>query len=220
MRKTMKKKTYIIHLLWAIILLPIIAACSKDEGGEDAMHVDHFTILVKFESPTGTNILDSLNLVLYKDSLLYNDNTDIIDLDWNNKGNNLENNIWKKPSLHWVNITDDWGSENPNFSFKNVGTVLYIQLCDRRVSRSNFHECDDIYDINIRSKAIFGNDNPHTIRYHVHINGHACGYYATKCEVDGKDYPFEGPYLTIHPEYGIQIVELLVKFKVNPKQQE
>ena len=209
-------KKNIINLLLAIMVLPIISACSKDEGGGDAMHVDTFELYVKFETPTGANLIDSSKLIQFNNSQSVNNNTDIIDLDWNNKENNLENNSWKKPSLYWLKTTDDFGSFNPNFSFKNVGTVLRIQLCDIRVSRSNFHECDDIYDINIRSKAIFGNDNPHTIRYYVHIKGKACGYYATKCEVDGKDYPLEGPYSNLHPEWGIQITELLVKIKVNP----
>ena len=54
----MKRVNIIIKLLLAIMLLPTIAACDKDNNGSDAMHVDVFDVLVRFESPIGTNILD------------------------------------------------------------------------------------------------------------------------------------------------------------------
>ena len=63
MNYNMKKKiNSITKLLLAILLLPTIAACSNDNGGDDATVISPFQIIVKFESPIGTNILDSLNI--------------------------------------------------------------------------------------------------------------------------------------------------------------
>lgn len=217
----MKNQKYIIKLLLAIMVLPIIAACEKDEVGEDAMDIRIFSFWVKFESQTGANILDSLDLYKYTSLIAPNTKNhtdDILDFSWTTQNNDLEkNNSWQTPTLYWIS-TKNWDIGYPYFSFKDVGTVLAIQVCDIRISRKYFPERDEVYYFYMKSKAIFGDEDTHKITYYVHINGHACGYYVTKCEVDGKDYPLEGPYITIHPEWGIQLEGLFVKFKVNSQQ--
>lgn len=217
----MKTPQNIIKLLLAIMVLPIIAACEKDEVGEDAMLIRNFFFYVKFESSTGANILDSLDLYKYTSPIAPNTKNhtdDILDFSWTTQNNDLEkNNSWKTPTLYWIS-TQNWDLESPNFSVKDVGTVLAVQVCDIRISRKYFPECDEVYYFYIKSKAIFGNEDSHKITYYIHINGYARGYYVTKCEVDGKDYPLEGPFTTIHPEWGIQLEWLFVKFKVNPQQ--
>ena len=58
----MKKFHLFFNLLLAIMLLPTIAACDKDNGGNDAIAIAPFDFMIKFESPMGTNILDSLQI--------------------------------------------------------------------------------------------------------------------------------------------------------------
>ena len=208
----MKRINIIIKLLLAIMLLPTIVACDKENNGNDAMHVDSFTILVKFESPIGTNMLDSLNI---QPTMGESYHLEGLNLNWKNKENNL-NQHWSKPSLAWFKTEEWFGSNNPNFSFKGLGTVLKIGLCDINISDSDFPKADEEYTITLNSKKIFGNDSTHTIKYYVHINGGGSGYDTKKCEVDGKDYPIIGPYTTLHPECGTTLDEVLVVFKVNP----
>ncbi len=212
----MKKVNIIItKLLLAIMLLPTIVSCDEDNGGSDAMHIDSFVVLVKFESPIGTNILDSLNVQPTQDSTT--NNLDGLNVTWKNKNNNLRDpNWWGKPVLSWQHFTDSTYSHNPNFSYKGLGTVLYMCLTDRNVSDSDYPKADEEYTITLKSKKIFGNDSPHTIKYYVHINGGGCGYYTKKCEVDGQNYPIIGPYTTLHPEGERNLTDVLVVFKVNP----
>lgn len=198
----------------AIMLLPTIAACDKDNNGSDAMHVDVFDVLVRFESPIGTNILDSLGVQHMKDRIS-DYKLDDLTINWKNKENNL-NQHWSKPRLAWLKTEDWFGSNNPNFSFKGIGTVLDMGLTDINISDSDYPKADEVYTITLKSKKIFGNDTPHTIKYYVHINGGGCGYDAKKCEVDGKDYPIIGPFSNLHPEWGMQLAKVLVVFKVNP----
>lgn len=196
------------------MLLPTIAACDKDNNGSDAMHVDVFDVLVRFESPIGTNILDSLGVQHMKDRIS-DYKLDDLTINWKNKENNL-NQHWSKPRLAWLKTEDWFGSNNPNFSFKGIGTVLDMGLTDINISDSDYPKADEVYTITLKSKKIFGNDTPHTIKYYVHINGGGCGYDAKKCEVDGKDYPIIGPFSNLHPEWGMQLAKVLVVFKVNP----
>lgn len=211
------KVNIIIRLLLAIILLPTIAACDKDNNGSDAMHVDGFDILVRFESPIGTNILDSLNVQPTKE-VTYNKLDDLY-VNWKNKNDNFSSSSWYEPRLYWRHFPDSAYSHNPNFSYKGMGTILEMRLIDRNVSDSDYPKADEVYSITLKSKKIFGNDSPHTIKYYVHINGGGCGYVAKKCEVDGKDYPIIGPFSNLHPEWGMQLEKVLVVFKVNPSLQ-
>lgn len=192
----MKRVNIIIRLLLAIILLPTIAACDKDNNGSDAMHVDVFDVLVRFESPIGTNILDSLN-VQPTEVATYNKLDDLY-VNWKNKNDNFSSSSWYEPRLYWRHFPDSAYSHNPNFSYKGMGTILEMGLIDRNVSDSDYPKADEVYSITLKSKKIFGNDSPHTIKYYVHINGGGCGYDAKKCEVDGKDYPIIGPYSNLH----------------------
>ena len=210
----MKRINIIIKQLLVIMLLLTIASCDKDNNGSDAMHVDNFEIIVKFESPIGTNILDSLG-VQHMNNSIRGYNLGDLNINWKNKENNL-NYHWSEPYLAWVKTEDWFDSKNPNFSFKGIGTVLYMSLTDFNVSDSDYPKADEEYTITLTNKKIFGNDSPHTIKYYVHINGGGCGYDTKKCEVDGKDYPIIGPYTTLHPECGTTLDEVLVVFKVNP----
>ncbi len=209
----MKKSNIILKLLLATMLLPTIASCDKENNGSDAVNVDGFEILVRFESPIGTNILDSLGVQHMNNSISDYKLDDLV-VNWRNKENNL-NYHWSKPELAWFK-TEDWaGSSNPNFSFKGIGTVLDMTLTDINISDRDSPKADEEYTITLKSKKIFGNDDPHTIKYYVHINGGGCGYAAKKCEVDGKTYPIIGPFSNLHPQWGMQLTKVLVVFKVN-----
>jgi len=210
----MKRINIIIKLLLAIMLLPTIVSCDKDNNGSDAMHVDSFNIIVRFESPIGTNILDSLG-VQPMNNCIKDYKLDDLTINWKNKENNL-NHHWSMPSLAWSKTEDWFASKNPNFSFKGIGTILDMGLTDINVSDSDYPKADEEYTITLKSNKIFGNDSTHTIKYYIHINGGGSGYDAKKCEVDGQNYPIIGPFTNIHPEWGTQLYEVLVVFKVNP----
>lgn len=211
----MKNKNLIFNLLLAIMLLTTITACDKDDNGGDARNIQSFQFMIKFESPIGTNVLDSLGIQHMNNSIV-GYNLGDLSVNWKNKENNL-NPKWSIPDLWWCKTTEEYGSLNPNFSYKGVGTVLCLMLTDINVSERGYPEPEEEYTITLKSKKIFGNDSPHTIKYYVHIGG--CLYNAKKCEVDGKDYPIIGPNTNNYLQGQMHLENVLVVFKVNPSQQ-
>lgn len=184
----MKKVNIIKKLLLAIMLLPTIAACDKDNGGNDAIAICPFNFMIKFESPMGTNILDSLQIQpTYEKE---GDQLDDLTFKWTNKNNDL-NPHWSTPYLGWFKTTEDWGAFNPYFSFKGVGTVLGVKITDISIystSNNKYPKRDEEYTITLNSPQIFGNENPHTIKFYIHIKSKAV-YDTYKCEVDGVEQP-------------------------------
>lgn len=200
-------------LLLAIALLPIITAC--DNENVESMVIASFNIYVKFESPSGTNVLDSLNVKPTMPSDYRRYRLDDLTFDWKNKEDNLREN-WKAPGLGWYNA-EMQESSNPNFTFNGVGMVLRAYFTDISIwsnDNDKYPARDEEYTIFIKSKKIFGNETPHTIKYYVHIRGKA-QFYAYKCEVDGKDYPFMGLYTMVYPEHEQPIYDLFVVIKTN-----
>ncbi len=185
----MKKINIIFKLLLAIMLLPIIAACDNDNGEKDAMFIGPFEFMVKFESPLGTNILDSLQVPHMRNSVRSN-HLDDLTLEWSNKNNNL-NQPWRIPYLAWAHTTEEWASFNPYFSFKGVGSILNVGLTDLSIwdtPNNKYPKRDEEYTISLTSKKIFGDETPHYIKFYIHIKGKAV-YDTYKCEVDGKEQP-------------------------------
>ncbi len=171
------------------MLLPTIAACDNDNGEKDAMFIGPFEFMVKFESPLGTNILDSLQVPHMRNSVRSN-HLDDLTLEWSNKNNNL-NQPWRIPYLAWAHTTEEWASFNPYFSFKGVGSILDVGLTDLSIwdtPNNKYPKRDEEYTISITSKKIFGDETPHYIKFYMHIKGKAA-YDTYKCEVDGKEQP-------------------------------
>lgn len=182
----MKNKHIIFNLLLAIILLPTIASCDKDNGGNAAICIAPFQFMIKFESPIGTNILDSLH-VSPTDEIRGNQLDDLT-FKWTNKNNDL-NPGWSIPYLGWTKTTEEWGGFNPYFSFKGVGTILHVKITDISIwdsPNNKYPKRDEEYTITLTSKKIFGNEIPHTIKFYVHIKGKVV-YDTYKCEVDGVE---------------------------------
>ncbi len=184
----MKKFHLFFNLSLAIMLLPTIAACDKDNGGNDAIAIAPFDFMIKFESPMGTNILDSLQIQPTNEK----EGNQLGDLTfkWTNKNNDL-NQHWSTPNLAWSKTTADWGGFNPYFSFKGVGTILEVKITDISIwstSNGKYPKRDEEYTITLTSKKIFGNENPHTIKFYIHIKSKAV-YDTYKCEVDGVEQP-------------------------------
>ncbi len=182
----MKQIHLFFNLLVIIMLLPTIAACDKDNGGNDAIAIAPFEFMIKFESSMGTNILDSLQVQPTNET----ESNQLGDLtfQWTNKNNDL-NPHWSTPLLGWYKTTEDWGGFNPYFSFKGVGTILEVKIYDISIwdtSNGKYPRRDEEYTITLTSKKIFGNENPHTIKFYIHIKGKAV-YDTYKCEVDGVE---------------------------------
>lgn len=189
MNYNMKKKiNSITKLLLAILLLPTIAACGNDNGGDDASVISPFKIIVKFESPIGTNILDSLNIAEQEVS---GHSIDDLTFEWTNKNNDLRES-WSQPSLSFGITKNRFASLNPSFPYENKAErVFSAQFTDISIwdtPNNKYPQRDEEYTVTLKSKKIFGNNIHHTLKFYVHIKGKAI-YDTYKCEVDGKEQP-------------------------------
>lgn len=203
----------IIKLLFAIMLLPILTACEKNTGGSDAVFIANFNFKVKFESPIGTNVLDSLQIQPMQDND-YDNHLDDLTVVYSNKNNDLKH--WGDLDLRYCD-TEGWGGLNPNFSFVGVGTVLHIGFVDISIYDTPNHKYpkrDEEYTVSLTSKKIYGDEKIHTIKFYVHIKGKAV-YHTYKCEVDGKEQQIQ--WIDHEPKPGentaLQGAFLVVKVK-------
>lgn len=171
-----------ILILSALLLLSgLFVGCSKDgdvelEGCKLPVYT---TIYVKFLSPSGTNILDSLNVL--GESHYVNANSELIDV-----------NVCKT-----YTGTDYLYQEVPQFQDFAFGyngareAFLAEEICDSaNIDMSAYNIISDSYEIRLKSDKIFGNDETHIIKWYYKLAYPSCliGY---KCEVDGERYPIE-----------------------------
>lgn len=197
------KKYFIKFALLALLVLTINSSC--DEGWSTPPQ--GMNINIAFLSPSGTNIIDSLNFE--KTQGEHNGySLDGISFNWRNKNNDLNQN-WSVPKLEWFYLKDATSGWLEGSSF-------HADFIDISLSE-NGRKRDEEYTIEIKSKEIFGNDEAHTIKYYVHIKGLA-QYDTYKCEVDGKEYPIMGPYVNAEKAKGqVTINHLSVAFTVDNK---
>lgn len=71
--------------------------------------------------------------------------------------------------------------------FDKDEAMLYLSWNDYKITCTYHREesYDEAYRVDIRSPKIFGNEDEHTIKWYVKVNGGT--YDAYRCEVDGKD---------------------------------
>lgn len=134
----------------------------------------HSTFL-RFVSPSGTNILDSLGVFEKTDSsFLRSANPELITA--NCIRNYDAKTLYINKSL--VNVTDKFGPE-----YQPEGVLLCLEWGDFNLPDEGKKEV--IYDFQLQSPRIFGNDEVHRLTWYVHDLG--WDYDAYKCEFDGQE---------------------------------
>lgn len=184
-----------IHIVFLLSLI-CLTSCSGDniDGDKDALAPPSNHLLIRFVSPFGTNILDSLGVG--GEPYMFADKKDIqvkcINT-WDGEVMELLDFAWRKISpgyYYWKHNTKE---DNTSMPTMTEGTVLYISWGDLNLitDHSRPVKYDTSYFITIKSPLVFGNDEVHTIKWDVKVDGRlwdACNW----CEIDGKKYSLVG----------------------------
>ena len=183
-------------MLSILAAFPLLSSCSDDDvPSSDNTHSNGYHVLVRFESTFGTNLVDSLNLT----------NRGVTFEMVNPEDNNLvqvscvRQTDGKQMEFHrfgWFHPLDK-GLEK---EYIEAGTVLdfaWGEFYDDDLGRRP--DYDEVYTVRIKSPAIFGTDEEHTIKWYSHIIG--VTYDCYRCEIDGEEYAFTETdfYSYLHP---------------------
>ena len=172
--------------MFAAILL---TGCSDNNEGEDSMDIPPGYMYVRFVSPVGTNVLDSLG-VTDLENPTYTPVPDegilSVEVFKENSGISIKKGYYaeyrvESPTRDIGNII---GADTPE-------TLLYVHWTDSDLSEPSTYDYDDAYIVKLKSQAIFQDNEDHFVKWFVHIYKGKRYYYVYKCEVDGVDHPLE-----------------------------
>ena len=174
------KKTKVV--LWTIILLPFLISCSSEEVGEDNMTPAIGRTYVRFVSPTGKNILDSLKVLNPDERKTADFDSNLMEITVIRKSDNEQ--LWLRKNLLYA-------CEQTGTAFNQNETVVELYWTDFMVMNieSRPMKYNDVYEVQMKSPKIFGNNDVHAIRWYIAVTGRA--YDAYKCEVDGEEISLE-----------------------------
>lgn len=190
--KQMRK--YMILATMILGTLMVITACSKDypeKYEENSSYPMAGELYIRFLSPIGTNILDSLNVCGNQGISVKTEDCDI-KFTCVNTWNNANMDMYQRTA--WVKIKDGINSiyKSNSSAPMEAGSALHYSWQDMPLffdeSHPNVFEYS--YVISIHSPLIFKNNDIHTIKWFVWMNGGIHDAY--KCEVDGKEYSLAG----------------------------
>lgn len=135
----------------------------------------HNITFLRFVSPSGTNVLDSLHILESDGNIKMEkiDDDELISIcgDRSSDGNALE------LSKYLFYATSQAGAE-----FEKEETLLKIEWTDFDI----FDVEKQVYTIALKSKKVFGDDDTHYLKWYVNVFGRG-EYDAYKCEIDGQN---------------------------------
>lgn len=154
-----------------IILIFVCTFFSCNNYNDDSKApVLHETYL-RFVSPKGTNVLDSIK-VLEKGKYIEEVNSNIISIKGKRLSRNTSLENFKKSWLYNSVIENE--------------TTLVLEWIDWDIidAENRQKRYEEIYEIKMKSRKIFGNDDIHTLKWYLDVNNGS--YDAYKCEFDGQ----------------------------------
>ena len=183
-------------MLSILTAFPLLSSCSDDDApSRDRTHYDEYQVLIRFESTSGTNLVDSLNLTNRGVPF------EIVDPEENNlvQVSCVRQTDGKKMEFHRFGWSHPIG-EGLKTELVEAGTVLDLawgEFYDDDLGRRP--DYDEVYTVRIKSPAILGTDEEHTIKWYSHIIG--VTYDCYRCEIDGEEYAFTETdfYSYLHP---------------------
>lgn len=167
-----------IKLLFvSFLMLSLFASCEKQI--EDSVPPAYNVTYVRFVSSLGTNILDSLN-VLGPDEVMGVISPQQMTFTERHTSNAYSCDFQK----HFVRV-----SPEQDYRFVKTETLVKFEWTDFNIMYAKNGETY-IYAFDMKSKEIFGNDDTHTLKWHLNIlhNTHD----AFKCEIDDKEVDLKG----------------------------
>ena len=217
------KKNFFFASFMAFATTLFLAGCSGEDEPNPSPVPWHFSMFVKFESPIGTNAVDSLNFVKLGNTLedcrmLYDvKNGDIVKARCIRESDGTEIDFSELEDSYnscWVNLLPFGTPEEGRYDATKDGTLLFLRWAEflRKISEE---ESDQAYTIYLKSPKIFGDDEERTIKWYVKVHGNLYNTY--RCEVNGVDLEFKGRcYDGFNNGEWLQVSEFVIPMPVNP----
>jgi hypothetical protein len=164
----------ITRLLSAVVIIFSFMACNS-EGGDDNVRPSYNETYLRFVSPSGTNVLDSLNVL---NGAMVGLNTDLISISGIRHSDEQELDITR----YWLYASKQTGSE-----FLTDETLIVLWWNDFKVwnVEKRPKRYDETYEIKLKSPQIFGDEETHTLKWYVSVSGRKQNAY--RCEADGQE---------------------------------
>jgi hypothetical protein len=191
-----------IKILFTTLIMSLFFACSNDNEGDSVTPAYHQTYL-RFVSPSGTNVLDSLHLLengLTKKVI--DDDLFSVSINRSSDGQSMDSHMSKYLFL---------ASPRTDTIFKKDETLVRLDwndfnIWDLEKRPQIYHE---IYKISMRSPKIFGNKEQHSMNWYANVVGRT--YDAYKCELDGQEISLENdPFYNKRVYDGRHVVSAII----------
>ena len=188
---------FITGMLSILTAFPLLSSCNDNDvpSSKAETHFNSYQVLVRFESASGTNLVDSLNLT--NRGLLFEivdpEENDLVQVSCDRQTDGKQMELYRFGWFHPI-------QEGLMTELVEAGTVLdfaWGEFYDDDLGRRP--DYDEVYTVHIKSPAIFGTDEEHTIKWYSHIIGRCYDCY--RCEIDGEEYAFTETdfYAYLHP---------------------
>jgi hypothetical protein len=168
----------VIGALLVIFFPVVISSCGDKEEEEEYIEGGILPIdinfFVRFVSPSGTNVLDSLNVLEGSDMVKIKDSL-IIDASAYRASNGKDYDSFTNMFIR---------DNNDYFNYGTDETFFYESFTEFTHAKMAADYCV----LQMKSNKLFGNDNVHTIKLYYTMLVDSV-FTAYKCEVDGEVYP-------------------------------
>ena len=161
-------------LVYMFLLLPFLVSSCESEGNENSLPPADNVTYIRFVSPSGTNVLDSLNVL--------EGNGDMCEINPEHITFAEHHTQASKPCdfrQYYLRT-----SKQMNY-FAKEETIAELHWVDFDVRRAKAGSTFT-YSIEMSGRNIFGDDNVHTLKWYLNVYDGGT-FDAYKCEVDGKE---------------------------------
>ena len=177
------------------LIMPLLLSCSNEN--EEEMAVPSCHTFVRFVSSSGTNVLDSLNVLSKNEGILLDSaTTRLMTINVNRLSDNRSLTLIGK---HWL-----FTSKKSDVNLPKDETILELVWNDFKATDTDNRakRYDEVYEAKMKGPELFGDDQTHTLRWYAHISGKTFDAY--KCEVDGKEVELANdPYYKQQTRMGV-----------------
>lgn len=164
----------IIHYLCIVSFLTMFISCN--DGNDDSVTPSHNVTYLRFISPSGTNVLDSLD-VIEEGLQMHKIDTDLIRIN----GYRTSDNQPLEISKYFYHV-----SENNGVEFSREETLIRLDWYDFNIwdVEKRAYQYKEMYEILLFGPRIFGDNDTHQLKWYVNVAGRVHDAY--QCEVEGR----------------------------------
>jgi hypothetical protein len=192
MKMNYRNKKWVCAVIGALLVIffpVVLSSCDKEEEVEEEEVVEEdfpeggifpidMNFFVRFVSPSGTNVLDSLNVLEGSDMVKIKDSL-IIDASAYRASNGKDYDCFTNMFIR---------DNNDYFNYGTDETFFYESFTEFTRPKIDWSGAADYCVLQMKSNKLFGNDNVHTIKLYYTMLVDSV-FTAYKCEVDGEVYP-------------------------------